>query len=132
MSLPATLLLLLLTLTGTLVCTGQEAGYHLSFTRISHSVGDCNRILLECIFSYNGTLALGASFFRNGTLYDIPGATAVTGRGVRFVVDRYSEGNFTCGVEGSTSSPPQTIVGELSEIVYLCVCTNRYHKELNK
>lgn len=111
---------LLLTLSSTRLLgfsQGQPAGYDLTFSRpVSDSI--INRILLRCADTLDDTLIEDAKFFRNGVRYDLPRKEVVSGSGssqsgVSFVVDRLSEGNFTCGVEGITSVPDQTIVGKL-------------------
>ena len=106
--LPATLLLL--TLAGGMLGSIHGQKYVLRFLRPLPT--DPNRILLECRSVSDDTLVLGASFFRNGLPYNLPDGEVIPNLGVRFVVDKWSEGNFTCGEEGQISTPPQTIVGE--------------------
>lgn len=111
MSLSAILLLALISTTLLASALGQPRSYDLVVDRTLSSF-EINRILLICSDASNGELVLNALFFRNGLQYDIPDRADIPGRGVRFVVDRTSEGNFTCGEQGSTSTPPRAIVGE--------------------
>lgn len=116
MSLPLPLLLLV-TFTGAFLMDftgGQQVGYHLSFMRIQIDM-EVNRVLLRCIFTYNNSLAVNANFYHNNELFNKLPQRRNISEGVIFIVDRQSEGDFTCG-EGDSliSDPPQTIVGELS------------------
>lgn len=102
-------LLLVLISTILLASALGQRSYDLTFRRLPN---DINRILLVCVDASNGELVLDASFFRNGVLYTFSQGAVIPRLGVRFVVDRSSEGNFTCGEVGRTRSPGQTIVGE--------------------
>lgn len=103
---------LLLTLSGTILLASAQGpqGYDLTVRR--PFADDINRILLECVDAFNGVLIEDPKFFRNGVLYNLPQRAVIPNMGVRFVVDRSSEGNFSCGEEGRTSVPAATIVGE--------------------
>ena len=114
MSLPWSLLLMM-SITGTLLLDftgGQQVGYHLSFMRVQVDM-EVNRVLLECIFAFNNSIAVNANFYRNDELYNNLPQRRNFSQGVVFIVDRQSEGDFTCGESsGLVSDPPQTIVGE--------------------
>ena len=105
----------MMSITGTLLLDftgGQQVGYHLSFMRVQVDM-EVNHVLLKCIFAFNNSIAVNANFYRNDELCnDLPRRRNVSGQGVTFIVDRQSEGDFTCGESGLVSDPPQTIVGE--------------------
>jgi hypothetical protein len=69
------------------------------------------------MFSNNASSVPFAStnFFRNGELHnDLPQRRDLSTTGqVRFVVDRMSEGNFSCGAVASMASKARTIISEL-------------------
>jgi hypothetical protein len=91
-----------------------QAGFTLRVIRPLRLNNNPNLIIMECRDSSDDTLVLDALYFRNGLQYELPNAMVVNRVGVRFVVDRSSEGNFTCGTgeESFRSSPPITIIGK--------------------
>ena len=104
--------LLLLTFIGTMWVSstqGQRGDFVLRFSRPVSNFP--NRILMECRDSFDDTLVPEPNFFRNGLPFSLPNRMDIS-LGVRFDVDRTAEGNFTCGVEGRTSTPPMTIVSK--------------------
>ena len=70
---------------------------------------------MMCREIQSGTIVTDADFFRNGELYELPDRQELD-QGVQFVVDRSSEGLFTCGEHQRfgvrASGPPLAIVGE--------------------
>jgi hypothetical protein len=108
MSHASTMLVLLTLISATpLMSVGwQRAGVVLQFYRPLWLTNP-NHVIMKCKDSFYATLVLNALFFRNGLRYN----AMVSLMGVSFVVDRSSEGNFTCGDE-RIRSPPVTIVGE--------------------
>ena len=105
--------LLLLAFIGTMWVSstqGQRGDFVLRFSRRIQNLP--NRILMECRDSFDDTLVPEPSFFRNGLPFSLPNIRDIPGFGVRFDVDRTTEGNFTCGEEGRTSTPPMTIVSK--------------------
>ncbi len=101
--------------------SSQGDNYALSYSRIRPFNGPVgNIILMECSNVVGGDLVRDPDFFRNRLLFDLPQMQVIDNLGVRFIVDRSSEGNYSCGRETGfgvdSSAPPMTIIG-----TYVCV-----------
>ena len=108
----------LLTLSSVILLISAQDGYDLTYTRPDPLD---NVIIMECRTTpLNRLLLEDADFFRNGVLYELPGRSNIDGRGVGFVIDRSSEGNFACGQQGNSTvitSFPLTIVGKIPSVM---------------
>ena len=87
--------------------------YDLTFSRSSLEV---NTVRLTCALLPENVIATGVDFFRNGRPFLLLQSSRIASQGgVAFVVDRSSEGSFTCGRKTSSewvqSTPPKSIIG---------------------